>query len=97
MIIKTNKNIEGLAKIEYEKDNFIFTHAQNITPSLEQAHLLREFGNNGWSTDKNYRRIATIPSIEFVRHPEWAQDTEQIIKWLKSEDGKPYRTVKGGI
>jgi len=97
MIIKTDKNIAGLAKIDYKGDNFIFTHAELITPIMEKAHILREFGNNGWTTDKGYRQIGTIPAIEFVRHPEWANNTEEILKWLRSGEGEAFRTVKGGI
>lgn len=98
MIIRTTKKIPtGLKDIKADKDKFIFRHVENIDGALTKAHLLRTYSNNGWTEKKHFRQIGCIPTAEFVRHPEWIHEPSLIVRWLKSEEGRPYRTVSKGL
>ena len=86
-----------LIDIELDKDKMRMKHVQDVGGIIQQAELLRNYSDNGFTSDRNMRHIATIPAGEFVNHPEWAYDEKALIKWLKSEEGRPYRTVTKGI
>lgn len=100
MFIKTDKlnmKSHGLTGVENKGDKTIFHHAQNVTPIMEQAHQLREADGNGWSKDRNYRHIGMIPETLFLSNPDWLKDPSLMVKWLKTDEGKQFATVKGGI
>lgn len=100
MFIKTDKiNIpsHGLVSMEDKGDKTIFTHAQNVTPDMEFAHEMRQDSGNGWSKDRNYRHIGRIPETLFLSHPDWMKDPDLILKWLRTDEGKLFATVNGGI
>jgi hypothetical protein len=88
---------EGLWEAKLGKEKFKFKHAQNVTPILEFAHQMREHSSNGFTKDKGMRMIGYIPELELAKHPEWLKDPNEIVKWLKTDEGAPYRTVKKGI
>lgn len=78
-------------------DKLIFTQAENITPILQRAHDIRTYSDNGWTEDKNFRQIGSVPHIEFLRHPEWMHEPGLIVRWLRSDEGAPFRTVTKGL
>lgn len=82
---------------ELEADKFRILHGQQIDGILEECHAYRKLDGNGFTDGRNMRKIASIPAIEFTKHPEWAHDTKAMIKWLKSEEGRMYLTVRGGV
>jgi hypothetical protein len=84
-----------LRSAEYVGDNFVFTHTQDTAPTMEQAQQERDWSNNGWTKDKTMRKIASIPEIELVRHPEFMHDQKALLTWLKGE-GRKYTTVTKG-
>lgn len=87
----------GLVGIEREDVFSKFTHAQDIDPTKREAELIRKYSDNGWTQDRMQRHVGRIPHIEFLKHPEWMHAPELIIKWLRSDEGAPYRTVTKGI
>ena len=87
----------GILDARYDGDNLLLKHAEHIDPILKEAAMLRDFSDNGFTKDRNFRQIGTVPGIEFVRHPEWNHDPGLIRKWLMTEEGRPYRTVTKGI
>lgn len=102
MIFKAKKNIfggeeTGLLDARFYGDEFKFTHAQNIEPILAFCHNNRKevdpkaFNRNDWEL------IGTVPAIEFAKHPEWASDAESVEDWLKSDEGKMFRTSRRAI
>ena len=99
-IIKTDKiqvKSHDLMGIEAKGDNLLFNHVQNITPDLEFCHEMRQANGNGFSDNKLQRHIGRIPDLIFIQHPEWNEDPSLIKKWLKTEEGRPFMTVGGGI
>lgn len=88
----------GIDTATYEGDKFKLLHVQNIEPILKSAHLQRQSDNNGWTDGKRFRKIATIPSLEIVKHPElMSGDAKVMRKYLMSDEGSKFRTVRGGI
>ena len=98
MIFSTTEPIqEGFQRAVGKKDQLVFEHIQRIGPILEDAHVSRESGREGWTPDRSMQLIATIPANVFVQHPEFVHDTSLVVKWLKTDEGAPYRTTKGRI
>ncbi len=98
MIIKAPEDSQtGLYRIDSDKDSLEFNHIQNITPVLERAKDVRKESDNGWTEGRGFRHIASIPTCEFVTHPELVYDKKALIKWLKTEYGSMFKTVNGGI
>ena len=104
MLIKAKNittNDSGVARLDacFDGDKFYFHHAQKVDDILESAYRDREHGDNCFSQDKEFQKIATIPMLEFMKRPELLQDESGrlLIRWLKSDEGGSYRTTKGGI
>ena len=94
---KINVASHALMGVENKGDKKLFHHVQNITPTLEMCDEMRHADGNGWSKGKTRRHIGSIPEMIFIQHPEWQSDPSLIAKWLKTEEGKPFTTVMGGI
>lgn len=94
---KINVASHALVGVENKGDKKLFHHVQNITPTLEMCHQMREADGNGWSKERTRRHIGSIPEMIFCQHPEWQKDPNLISEWLKTEEGRPFRTVLGGI
>lgn len=90
-------DLHELTAKRFDGDKYEFNHAQCVDPILQFAHEMREHSNNGFTDDKSMRMIGFIPELEFRNHPEWMKDPNEILKWLKTPAGAPYRTVKKGI
>jgi hypothetical protein len=84
-----------LRSAEFVGDKFIFNHMQDTAPTMEQAQYERDLSNNGWTEDRSMRKIASIPEIELVKHPEFLHDQKALLTWLKGE-GRKYATVTKG-
>lgn len=90
---------DGLAQMDVHGDKFKFTHVQNVEKVMAQAHQDRKDERQGWSKDRTMRRVASIPVIEWLRHPEWQQeivaygDSPSMRKWLCGEYGSLFKTV----
>ena len=94
MIIKSHKKIaDGLLKAEFEGNKLKATHIQNLTPVMEEAYAERQAGIGEGSKliGDGMERVACIPDIVFVEHPEFWRDMKALKKWLKNE-GAVYRT-----
>ena len=97
--ITTNKiqiASHDLIGIEHKGDKTYFNHIQNVTDTLQFCHNMREAPGNGFSDKRQLRQIGQIPAIEYIQHPEWHDDPDLILDWLRKEGGD-YTTVKGGI
>lgn len=97
MIIRSSQIREGLQTIDYRKEQVVFTHAQRIDPVLAECQESRESGSEGWSANRTMQRIASIPAAVFVQHPEFVHEPSLITKWLQTDEGRPYRTTRGGL
>lgn len=79
----------------YEGDNIVIKQAQDTTPMQWSAYCDREWGNNGWTQAKGFRKIATIPESVLKEHPEFLDDRRALNHWLQNQ-GAPFSSVKKG-
>ena len=93
MIVRSNKIFDGLISTDYKGGKFTFTHAQNIDDSARIASDLRKATDEtkGWSKSKEFKLIASIPMLEYVKHPEWVEDRKALLKWLKTDYGSLFK------
>lgn len=85
-----------LRSADFVGDNFVFNHMQDTAPTQLSCYQDRLHTDNGWTEDRSMRKIASIPEIELVKHPEFLHDQKALLTWLKGE-GKKYTTVTKGI
>ncbi len=93
---------EGLVSIENVGDKQIFTHAQDIMPTVASCHALRKRADKGMSQDRTMQHIARIPELVFFAHPELVEPSgrlnkKEFYKFLKTPEGELYRTSEGNI
>lgn len=69
-----------------------FLHVQDVTPILEQAYKERMAVGNAHNYGREWEKVASIPGIVLVEHPEFYEDQKALYKWLKSDEGRGYRT-----
>jgi hypothetical protein len=65
-----------------------FVQGQDLIPWKEEIELQKANQTDGFSEERTMRKIASIPEIEFLKHPEWMHDGDLILKWLKSDEGR---------
>ena len=94
MIVKAKNAREGLWKTEYKGDQMIMTHAEHVSPIMQRAKDVFDTSDNGWTQDRTMRQIGCIPSSILLKHPEWMQEPALLKRWLMSDEGSPYRTVR---
>lgn len=93
-IIKSNKLIPGLQGITYEDDKVVLHHASNISGALTMAMQERNGLSDGWTKDRDMRKIATVPESEFILNPHLLKDNSTKVwrKFLQNE-GRDYAIV----
>jgi len=85
------KKSHGLLDVGYEKDKFIFRHVQNVDVIKRRVQRIKHGNEKGWSTGKEFKMIASVPELEFLKHPEWATDEKALYRWLNSDEGRDYK------
>jgi hypothetical protein len=92
--------------LTYEGDNFNVTHADVIDDVLLLNKEDRKDPYNGFSRDRNYRRVASIPVLTWMEwaktHPELACGDRELRdktlkKLLRSAENAVFKTVGGGV
>ena len=83
----------GLVKAWNDGDKTHFTHMQQVDAIQQRAQRIRETCN-GWTEDREFQMIGTIPETLLLEHPEFLTDEEALYKFLRSEEGSAYRTCK---
>lgn len=105
MIIRTSKLQEGTVITE-DKDGLTLHKTVNIDPVLKANYEAKKDGQNGFSKDRSYRRVASIPMETWLdltrRVPELLIGDKELrektlAKWLRSEEGKMFWTVEKGV
>lgn len=86
-----------LSDINTENDKAIFTHIQDVAPIQEYVKYLRENSDRGFTQGRTLQHVGEIPDAIYFAHPEfYGEDgAEEMIKWLKSDEGRPYRITEG--
>ncbi len=88
--------------VENKGDKTIFTHAQDVMPTIRSCYELRKNANKGMSEDRTMQHIARIPELVFFAHPELVEPSgrlnkKEFYKFLKTPEGELYRTSEGRI
>jgi len=100
MIIRSHKRIDKF-DVSEDKENLIFHHAQEISPILQKNYEERMDDNNGFVDSREFRKIASIPILDWARlekkYPGFLQDPKLLKKVLMKEADGNYRTVRKGI
>jgi len=55
------------------------------------ADLRSGVQDRGFNRSKTMKLIASIPEIEYFRHPEFMTDPKAIERWLQTEYGRLFR------
>lgn len=86
-----------LHDIAADKDNMVFTHVQDTTPILREVAFLRNNSDRGFTQGRTLQHVGKIPDAIYFSHPEFYGEggAEAMMKWLKSEEGRPYRITDG--
>ena len=88
-----------LQDLSFIGDNFYLTHRSDNRELLKHLKVEREQGNNGWSKDRSFQKIGSIPALEYFKmckiNPE-LKDAKKLEKWLMSSEGAGYRIAEDG-
>lgn len=86
-----------LCDMDAERDKTIFTHVQDVAPIQQYVKHLRENSDRGFTQGRTLQHVGEIPDVVYFAHPEfYGEDgAEEMIKWLKSDEGRPYRITEG--
>lgn len=104
MIIRAKNLPEQI--VDVDGDKITVTNNEYVGDVMEHNEQLKRAGNNGFSQDREFRRIATIPNsvfFEWMRHyPEIMQGDRELRdktlkKLLKKPENSWLKTVDGGI
>jgi hypothetical protein len=89
--------LEGRAMIDLKAqgDQLVATHAFDPSVAMEIASHSRRYSDNGFTRSRTMRHIGEIPVDILVQHPEWMRDKKALKRWLRSEEGRPYRACEG--
>lgn len=82
-----------LHDIEAEKDKLKFLHVQNVAPVMAEVADIRKNSDRGFTQGRTLQHVGKIPDAIFFAHPEFYGEDgpDNMIKWLKTEEGRPYR------
>jgi len=92
--------------IEFKGDQVIVTNNEKLDDQMKHNYELRKNENNGFSVDREFRRIASIPNSVFYewmkQYPEIVQGDRELRdktlkKLLKKPENAWVKTVEGGI
>lgn len=104
MIIKAN-NLPNQT-VEFKGDQIIVTNNEKLDDQMKHNYELRKSENNGFSVDREFRRIASVPNSVFF---EWMKEFPEIVqgdrelrdktlkKLLRRPENAWVKTVDGGI
>lgn len=82
--------------INFTPEEFQITHFADNRAVLRAVKEEREKGNNGWTANRQFQKIGSIPALEYARliriNPE-LKDGKALEKWLMSDAGAGYRVA----
>jgi hypothetical protein len=105
MIIRSSKVQEGTTITE-DKGEFILHKSVDIEPVLKSNYESKKDLQNGFSKDRAYRKVASIPMETWLdltrKMPELIIGDKELRektlnKWLKSDEGKMFWSVERGV
>lgn len=91
---------KSIIEINHKGNKVSFTHIGVIDEAEKAAYLSRMYSNNGFSDSKLYRKVATIPDWVFAVHPEFNQDLDLAVDWVKKNGdgiGDRFKACSGVI
>ena len=82
-----------LVGLQEDGDQVRFLHMEPVDELVKANLELRKETPKSHGHAK-WRKIASIPELLLVQHPEWLRDPKEMEKFLASSEGTPYRTVE---
>ena len=91
--------------IGYDRGFPVFRKTQRVDQFLEECRYRREYHpRNGYNLRRDFQHVAMVPkevvAILMLRfgtdYGQWAQSPE-FIRWLNSEEARPWRTSNGTV
>ena len=83
-----NVQDKAIIDINHKGEKISFTHVGVIDDAAQEAYLNRMYSNNGFSDKRFFRKVAVIPDWVFAIHPEFNQDPDLALDWVrKNGDG----------
>jgi hypothetical protein len=85
MIIDNIVSNENGIITTYEEsgDSFLIQHHVDVAPILAQVEKHRNTNPDGFSKDRTYEYVGTIPMIELLKDPELKHDGRKATRWLE--------------
>jgi len=78
----------AIIEINHKGEKISFKHIGVIDDAAQEAYLNRMYSNNGFSDKRFFRKVAVIPDWVFAIHPEFNQDPDLALDWVrKNGDG----------
>ena len=105
MILRSSKLQEGTVLTE-DSGELTLTKTVDIDPILKHNYESKKDLSNGFSKDRSYRKVASIPMETWLdltrRMPELVIGDKELRektlnKWLKSDEGKMFWSVERGV
>lgn len=78
------------AKTKDEK--VIISHLGRIDLVRERVNWLKKNAtNSGWTDKKGMKLIASVHPLDMVKHPEWKNDSNEFLRWLRTDYGRQFK------
>ncbi|MDP2672057.1 MAG: hypothetical protein Q8O68_00925 [Candidatus Daviesbacteria bacterium] len=74
---------KAIIEIKHKGDKISFTHIGTLDEAMQDAYVNRLYSDNGFTDKRNFRKVAVIPDWVFVVHPEFNQDPDLALDWVK--------------
>ena len=102
MIIRTKTPGVGILDMDFKtryhkghrRDTLETQYIQNVEPIQAKVAMLKKETDRGFTVDRTMQHIASIPMLIWVQHPEFVHDQKAVERWLRTEEGAPYRIAK---
>ena len=78
----------AIIEINHKGEKVSFKHIGVIDDAAKEAYLNRMYSDNGFSGKRLFRKVAVIPDWVFAVHPEFNQNPDAALDWVrKNGDG----------
>lgn len=91
MIIRSSRLTEH-TNVEERDGKIVLEKAVNINPVLEANYHARKDSQDGWSTDKSYRRYASVPMEVLM---EWKKEYPEILSGDREAEHSALKKIFG--
>lgn len=80
------------------QNQILFHHTENVTPLLQYAKHMRDNSDRGFTQGRTLQEVGVVPfwaQMKYAKRFAGEDGNEEMLKWLKSEEGREYRITNG--